>query len=252
MSKIFKNRTVIIALAVLTAALLMFSACTKNSDDDNKPTAPAATETAGTTAGTKEPTASPEQTPAEQATPTAEATPTEKPTPTPAPSPIEIVSDEPKSVRCVPSSSAQQADMQLSDSIAIQFFATAPLCGVEVICPSYSDSVGTIKFELFAWQGSYEDTIAGEALASKTFEDFSDNAYNKIECDLPAGEYILYMTTPDASQGVGIWTLPEEYDYSALYQNDSWIEGRSANHVTLFYSKTPATLQQKVSWDNIY
>lgn len=173
--------------------------------------------------------------------------PTLPPTQAPTPTPVEIVSDEPITVNFFPPSSTQTAQM-LNMSIAIQFHATAPFNEITLTCPSWADSIGTLDFDLYKWIGNYDDSVEGTAVASQTFENYPDNADNKMQFEeLPAGEYILYLSTPNSGEGVGVWTIPTEYDKVAVYLEDVYFEEFAINHFKVSYTKTPAVLQGDIT-----
>ena len=56
-----------------------------------------------------------------------------------------------------------------------------------------TDSVCTLH--LYKWQGTFEATVAGTPIASKTFDPMRDGARNWVEFDAqPAGEYLFHIT----------------------------------------------------------
>lgn len=131
----------------------------------------------------------------------------------------------------------------LNESLAIQFFATVAFDGLAISCPSYSDDIGTLVFTLYAWQGTYEDTIApsNKPVAAAEFENYEDNALNQMTFEaLPDGEYLLYLTTPDAAEQVGIWAMTNSAEKSEtrLYADDMIDEGFACGP-TISYVKTP-------------
>lgn len=100
----------------------------------------------------------------------------------------------------------------VNQSVAIQFFATVEFNSLSLNCPSYGDNTGTLDFALYKWMGTYENTISEEntPAAVVNFTNFADNAENKMEFEaLPDGEYLLYITSPDSTEGVGIWGRSE-------------------------------------------
>lgn len=230
MNKRVKRLSLLLAVLMVAATLFILTSC-NNSNATIKPTA-----TISPTETALPPTLAPT------------TVPTQEPTLAPTPTPVDIVSNNPKTVNFFPSSSTQLAQ-QLSYSLAIQFHATAPLNGLEITCPSWGDSNGTLVFDLYAWAGDFDSTLEKWPVATQEFVNYSDNANNKMTFDeLPAGEYLLYITSPDPNQGVGIWTIEtEDYEYVALYIEDVYFSNFVPNHFRVFYTKTPAVLHGNIT-----
>lgn len=106
---------------------------------------------------------------------------------------------------------------------------------VTVVCPSWSNNVGSLTFKVFAWNTDFDTTVAGEALASETFEDYVDN--DSLMMDLtsdssrgiPAGEYLIWIGdgVDSSGSGVGFWAkgYPEDSDYLIeMFQNGKVVD----------------------------
>lgn len=226
---------------VILVFLIAFSAgCAKKDDNTNKPTA----------------------TPAIRTENPSTSAPTEAPTPAPTPSPTkepantiepgkgtyaEGIQDETKGVKYYFRPNDGRADHKmLSQSLASQFFATTTFNKIEIECPSYNDNEGTIVMELFKWQGSYEATIDRESnppVATKEHVDYNDNSLLALEFDeLPDGEYLLYLTTPDAAKQVGVWARYDAEDLRARAYADDQVWENCGFGPYVYYTKTPNKL----------
>lgn len=115
-------------------------------------------------APTEQPTPPPTQDAATQA-------PTERPSPAATPK-VEIVSEDPVTAALYREEAAAIKSAQmLSESIAIQFYATAPFNSLQLTCPSWSNSIGTLVFDLYKWEGSFQDSF-NTTLATQEFENY--------------------------------------------------------------------------------
>ena len=92
--------------------------------------------------------------------------------------------------------------MDQNDSIGQRFKVTTSFTA---IAPQLADwgtpGKETLKVALYAWAGSFDKTVAGEPIASKTV-DVQDNQLHWLELDAtaPAGEYLLLGSEPTAEQ----------------------------------------------------
>lgn len=97
-----------------------------------------------------------------------------------------------------------------SDAAACRFSVDAPLFGIYVDAPSYSNNEGDLTLTLFRWTGDYAESIAGPPLETKTFVNFPDNASLGLDINLNVGEYLWVVD--GAREKVGLWknrALPE-------------------------------------------
>ncbi len=144
----------------------------------------------------------------------------------------------------------------LTESIAVQFFATVAFDGLALSCPTYSDEVGTLEFSLYPWKGTYQDTISADnqPVATAEFVNYKDNDRLKMTFGtLPDGEYLLYLTSPDPSEQVGVWGkvgLSGESE-TRLYLDDevegNWAANPCALPLEISYKKTPNVLAGPLS-----
>lgn len=122
-------------------------------------------------APTEQPTPPPTQDAATQA-------PTERPSPAATPK-VEIVSEDPVTAALYSEEAAAIKSAQmLSESIAIQFYATAPFNSLQLTCPSWSNSIGTLVFDLYKWEGSFQDSNSTPRWLRRNLENYPDNNNN--------------------------------------------------------------------------
>ncbi|MBQ5762339.1 MAG: hypothetical protein IIW02_05970 [Clostridia bacterium] len=123
-------------------------------------------------------------------------------------------------------------NMSAEDIIASHFSIAGDATFVGVCCPSWSDSVGDMRVELYAFDTDYNKTIAGDPIATNMFENFDDNdfiGFSFEESDpLKAGEYVIRLLDAfDAGgTGVGVWKHGD-HPGQELYQNDEYIPDSS-------------------------
>lgn len=271
----FVKNTIRIILAVLVCLVLTFCAACgeKDTDSSAKNTAEATLEATSET--TTEPTleatldATSEATTEVTSQPTAKPTtqPTVQPTVTPTKEPVAnatvepgkltyaggIVSDmPPKEQVMLCDTNGPATHFQIIEDMAIQFFPTTAFTKVSICCPSYSDNNGTLTFSLYSWMGTYEDTMAGKAIKTATFENYRDNELLTLSFDkaLPDGEYVLLLSTPDYSDGVGTWCKACSFEGQKIYVDGGGsLPENTELHVELrvSYVNTPKNLYGKVS-----
>lgn len=229
-------RYFLLILSVSIIILMLLNACADNSD--KKPYKPTASATLFL--------------PIDETTPKTTSKATASPTAAPTAKPIKIISDQPKTV-CLSPNSPSQIAIQLRSSIAIQFCAAAPFNGIDLLCPSWGDAIGTLDFNVCAWKGNYIDTVESKPLAAFSHKNYEDNALLESTFDeLPAGEYLLYITSPEPSEGVGIWAMEYEKGPNIVWENDFGKINCSAKLFNVHYTKTPEIDYGDLSWGSIY
>ncbi|MBE6633414.1 MAG: hypothetical protein E7620_03610 [Ruminococcaceae bacterium] len=119
------------------------------------------------------------------------------------------------------------------EEIGIHFNAAGHFKGASFYLPSYSNSTGTIKIQVYKWNGTYSETKKGEVLYTHEFVDFPDNTYQRFEMEtgLEPGEYLLVITgsSPDGDYGCGVWTQKASATvetYSNGYLADFGVQGQ--------------------------
>lgn len=67
--------------------------------------------------------------------------------------------------------------MNTEDVIASHFSIAGDATFVGVCCPSWSDSVGNMRVELYSFDTDYDKTISGTPIATNMFENYNDNDF---------------------------------------------------------------------------
>lgn len=229
-------------LILVCIAMLCIVACGNNeSGEGNKPSQPTATAAQIRTPDPSVATAVPTEAP----TPTVAPDPTEVPTPKPTIEPGKhtyadgILNDNQLDLYYC-DKNAENGVIQIQDSLAIQIFPTTEFKALYISCPSLNDNKGTLIFEIFQWMGSYESTLKGTPIFEQTFEDYADNALIMLQGEQPFvdGEYIIYISTPDPENGVGVWTKLSDFAGQRVYVDDEIVEGVNVS-VQIRYVNTP-------------
>ncbi|MBE7067008.1 MAG: hypothetical protein E7385_05590 [Ruminococcaceae bacterium] len=234
-----RSKFIVIFLVLILGVIVALSAC----GDDNSNPKPTANPTANPTAAldpTIEPTAVITPTPS----------PTQEPTPRPEPTPKGdhsggIISEDP--VEALLFETGDHLAYSLTDyPMAIQFYATTSFDGLKLSCHNGNNNIGTVVFSLYEWQYTYEETIEqSEPIETVTFENYGDNhslhmQFSQVRED---GEYLLVVTTPDPSEGVGVWYLPSTpHDAQHVFFEDLYNDYASVEYFILCYTKTPQNL----------
>lgn len=123
-------------------------------------------------------------------------------------------------------------NMNTEDIIASHFSIAADATFIGVCCPSWSDNVGDMNVELYAFDKDYDTTIAGTPIATNLFENYNDNDFLGFSFDssdpLKAGEYVIRLLDAydSSGSGVGVWKHGE-YPGQELYQDDQHIPDSS-------------------------
>ncbi|MBQ9456854.1 MAG: hypothetical protein IJU53_14420 [Thermoguttaceae bacterium] len=105
-----------------------------------------------------------------------------------------------------------------------RFSTELPFHKISVTCPSYSNSIGTLRLSLYTWAGSAEKSRAGKVIARETFVDFPDNETLSLEFEqVPAGDY--YWELDEATEAVGVWQCPGETQDVQCFLNGEPIPG---------------------------
>lgn len=102
-----------------------------------------------------------------------------------------------------------------SQTFAQKFTMSGPFGFISLQCPAWDSAEEGFTLKLYAWNGDYVSTTALTPLASKTFVNYTDNAwlslyrsekedYNET---FPAGTYLWVMESGTAKSG--IWKCPD-------------------------------------------
>ncbi|MBP5311231.1 MAG: hypothetical protein J6112_00130 [Clostridia bacterium] len=115
----------------------------------------------------------------------------------------------------------------------------ADASAVGIICPSWSNDIGSLTVTLWKWDTDYNTTKASEPLYGPTvFENFPDNSFIGFEFEetpLPAGVYFIELSEP-ADDMVGVWTMQKAYPGQLTFQEGEYLPKLSlrmqVNYVT--------------------
>ena len=120
------------------------------------------------------------------------------------------------------------AAMLIGGTFGMQFAAGEEFNKLSISCPSWNspeDPVGkgNLTWTLYKWEGSYNASIAGSAIASYEHVDYPDNATIALTLDTPAaaGEYVLVLenTSADPAEMVGTWSIDGTSSYVHCYKD---------------------------------
>lgn len=113
--------------------------------------------------------------------------------------------------------------VQITGNYGVQFNSDMPFREISFGAPSYNNNIGSLRVGLYAWNGSYEQTLRGVPVAQQEFVNFVDNAVLTLRMEpyADAGEYlVLIENTSAAGEQVGIWTGAEPVANVRNYKDD--------------------------------
>uniref|UniRef100_UPI0025C34774 DNRLRE domain-containing protein n=1 Tax=Clostridium sp. UBA4548 TaxID=1946361 RepID=UPI0025C34774 len=111
-----------------------------------------------------------------------------------------------------------------SNSAAEKFNATKPFDRVSVNCPSWSNNIGNLTLSLYKWKTDYNTTISASPIASKQFQNYTDNQWLELKVnEQSSGEYLWVLSNP--SENVGVWKSEGSTNSSTAYLNGSVVSG---------------------------
>ena len=162
---------------------------------------------------------------------------------------VPIVSDEPVEAPMWHQSGGYAIQdlgaMHITDNVTMHFAATAAFDSIRIVNPSWGDSRGSIHVELYAWTGSYDDSLADTPIAVTDWINFNDNANNKLVLDeaQPAGQYLMVMSIDPAkaSEMVGFYVQGHKEACMRVYVNGTPKENMELCHTFIHYVETPET-----------
>ena len=129
------------------------------------------------------------------------------------------------------SSARSGTAIQVTKPIAQRFTIEGDLEKLSMYCPSYNNNVGSLTFKLYQWNTSYEKTLYGEVLASKTFEDFTDNSVLEMSISKNVtGDLLLVVCDP--VEKVGVWSNSSANPHSSdeiMYVDGVATPGKALN-----------------------
>ncbi|MDP4184479.1 MAG: RagB/SusD family nutrient uptake outer membrane protein [Bacteroidota bacterium] len=106
----------------------------------------------------------------------------------------------------------------------MKFNATASFTSVTTNCPSWSNNVGNLTFTLYKWNKDYATSIKGTPVATKTFENYTDNEELTLTFGAqPAGTYLWELSNP--TETVGVWKLVDGTSDAVSYYAGGEVSG---------------------------
>lgn len=95
-------------------------------------------------------------------------------------------------------------------TLAFRFNSSVPFTGINANCPTWpkdgepDPKESGLTITLYKWAGSYDASVAGTKLATKTISNIDQTAWSSLKFDqMAAGEYLVELTNPVKT--VGIW-----------------------------------------------
>ncbi len=116
-----------------------------------------------------------------------------------------------KNVNLHVSDNQTAAQLGRSGTFAQRFTMNEAFGFISIQCPSWSSAEEGFTLKLYAWNTDYATTIGGNAVATKNFTGYTDNAWLSLYRSeredfsetFPAGTYLWLMT--DGTEKSGIW-----------------------------------------------
>jgi len=109
------------------------------------------------------------------------------------------------------------------DQAALKFTANSSFLAIDVHCPSWSNNIGNLTLTLYKWKIYYSITLSGNAIVQKTFENYNDNTWLKLDFEAQEpGDYLWLLSNP--TEVVGVWK-----------------DNNSQHPATSFFNRTPTT-----------
>ncbi len=228
-------KKVIFVTMLCLILITVFSACNKTENPPVPTEKPVST-----------PTATPMRTPVVS----------EVPTPTAVPTPIvtiqpgtgkyaEGIKNENSGIKAYldkeDASLLQGIHIEPSSSVSIQFFPTTSFDCIHVRLCTWEQKTGhSIEISMYRWQGSYDLTLASEAVFTNSYTDYNDNIW--LEVDLGKvyedGEYLVDIVNTSDATHVGVWASQEDAVMQRFYK-DGDVYGDAIAQFAIGYTKTP-------------
>lgn len=139
---------------------------------------------------------------------------------------------------------------QVTGSMAAQFFATTEFDKLSVAFVTYGapkDPPYHIYYYLFAWQGTYDDTLKSEPLVEEKKVNFNDWENVELSFDpLPDGEYLLYILNDESFTFIGVFNRVAGHESHRAFKDDQLWEDKTFS-LRIHYTKTPNNLYGPLS-----
>lgn len=189
------------------------------------------------------------------------ANPTEEPTPEPTEVPKEtikpgtgeyaggITSEKAIWAKVFSEDDPGEANV-VASTVAVQFFATTTFDQLSMTFVTFQapkDPPYHIYYYLFAWQGTYDDTILSEPIVEAKKENFNDWENVTLEFEPQQdGEYLLLAYNENGYSFIGVFNRDAEHKGQRAYKDDQLWEGKSLP-LQIHYTKTPNNLYGPLS-----
>ncbi|MGI6528703.1 MAG: hypothetical protein ACOX3J_03265 [Clostridia bacterium] len=93
--------------------------------------------------------------------------------------------------------------LNVSDTVCIQFYAVTDFNKISLVCPSYNNSIGTLKMSLYKWNINVDISLSGEVIHEQLFVNYKDNETLHFEFEpQEEGEYMLEISGIEELTGV--------------------------------------------------
>lgn len=94
--------------------------------------------------------------------------------------------------------------LRASDSISYRARVLGAFTAFSFTMPTWTTTDSVCRLSLYAWNETFDQTVAGEPIATKLFDPMKDNATNSVSFEeQPAGEYLFHIS--DCRGLVGVW-----------------------------------------------
>jgi hypothetical protein len=122
--------------------------------------------------------------------------------------------------------------------------------GLAYCLPTWSTTDSDATLALYAWNETYDKTVAAEPIAQARFENVRDcQTYTLSFDEQPAGEYLFCIK--DAEGSVGTWLYPAKISKGYVVQDGA--EKTGDLEITVSFTQTPETpFYQASSQDQAY
>ncbi len=136
---------------------------------------------------------------------------------------------------------AGRTPIQITGDLGIQFVAPAPVDKISILeAPSWGNDIGSLRFIVYKWDGSYAKSLKGPELAKKDFVNFADNSRLDLTLDtpLPAGEYVVVLRNISDPIGemVGVYAADSAFPYAVNYKDGQVIP--NAAHMVVHFTES--------------
>lgn len=119
---------------------------------------------------------------------------------------------------------------QNGSTAGLKFNAKDSFYGISATCPSWGNNIGSIKLSIYKWNTNYLQSVANAPIATKTFENFNDNAKLSLTFDQqPGGDYVWVLS--NGTEQVGVWKWTDSVDPAISYFNGLAVDGKYESEI---------------------